>query len=54
MSGLLAPSILPLPVSFNSSTLNSAAPNVAVLSVVLAVMLTVSQIQVLYGLHKMM
>jgi hypothetical protein len=45
MSGLLARSVLPLPVSFNSSALNSAVPNVAVLSVVLAAMLTVGQIQ---------
>ena len=54
MSELLARSILSLPVSLNSSTLNSAVPSVAVLSVVLAAMLTVSQTQVPYGLHKMM
>jgi len=45
MSGLLARSILSLPVSFNSSTLHSAVPNVAVLSAVPAAMLTVGLIQ---------
>jgi hypothetical protein len=53
MSGLHARSILSLPVSFNSSTLNLAVPNVAVLSVDLASMLTVGLIQVLHGLDKM-
>jgi hypothetical protein len=46
MSGFLALSIsLSLPVSFNSSTLDTAVPNVAVLSVVLAAMLAVGLIQ---------